>query len=88
VSETDTTENERQQMECFSNCKQISNTRENHYYIPLNGNTMTVSKVPASNIFSDRCLKTVLKTTILHTVTSSCAALLPTHMVGSNGLML
>jgi hypothetical protein len=42
VSEADTTENERQQMECFRNCKQISNTSENHYRISLNGNEMTV----------------------------------------------
>jgi hypothetical protein len=40
VSKVDVTETKTQLKECFSNCMQIPDTRENHCYIPLNSNTM------------------------------------------------
>jgi hypothetical protein len=54
VSQVDITETELK--EHSSSCMQISNTRENHCYTPLNSNTMRVFQIPGSSIFFDTCV--------------------------------
>jgi hypothetical protein len=56
VSQVNITKTETELKQHFNNCKQIPNTGENHYYIPLNSNTMRVFRVSGSSIFFDSCV--------------------------------